>query len=115
MITAAESASLVIIDRIEGLGAGVGRRDTGRWTHRTLAHGRPRQALVDEHDALVALFAEGAEPAIAELTAELHTHCHVLVALARLGLAGSVVSPPRPPARQLTLVRPDFRLPTSDS
>lgn len=105
MITASESGSLVIIDHVEALSAGLGRADTGRWTHRTLANGRPRLALVDEHDALVALFAEGTEPAIAELTALLHTNCHTLAALARLGLAGHVALPPRPLARQLSLVR----------
>jgi hypothetical protein len=105
MITASESAALALIDEIEGLSAGLGRTDTGRWMHRTLAYGRPRLALVDEREALVALFAEGVEPHIAELTALLHSHCHTLAALARLGLEGHVALPPRPLARQLSLVR----------
>ena len=101
MIMSSESASLVIIDRIEALiPAGA-----GKLTAKRLAHGTPRESLVDERDRLVAIFAAGVPARTAEAAALLLTHAHVLTSLARLGLAGSVVAAPRPIRRRLSLVR----------
>lgn len=94
---AGESASLAILDRIEQLTA----EGTARLQRQTFDYGNPREGLVNASGELVALFGAGVSKDTAEAAALLITHAHVLVSLGRLGLAGTVVMPPRPPIRPL--------------
>ena len=101
MMSATESASLVILDRIEALT----REGPLRLRHETLAKGTPRQMLVNDRGELVALFGAGVSADTAEAAALLITHAHLLTSLGRLALAGIVATPPRPLRRELSLVR----------